>query len=224
MKNTANLGLSLLMILAVAIPSLAQTQADADNAYRTLYAEMDPAKKAALCEEYIAKFKDGGPGATGAQTNYLPGVYRLAINQYIQTQNWPKVLEKAERLNQVIPSADNSLKMTVYTVGMAVANQTNNPAKTIEFGEKVLGVDGNNLDALVTVSYTMVTALPQDAAAKDAALNKAMDYAKKAAGMPKPANVADAQWQPTQVQIHTTIGFVHQNKQQYPEAASEFEQ
>jgi tetratricopeptide (TPR) repeat protein len=219
MKTTAHLGLSLLMILAVAIPVLSQEAPDI-TAYRTLFNEKDPAKQAELCEKFLAE-----SGAAFKDSTWRENTYSLMIRDYMTLQSWPKVLDAAEKVNQHVPNPKNATTKTdAYTRGMLAAQQTNNIPKTLEFGDKVLSADPNNLNALVTVAPLLVARLPDDAAAKEAALNKAMEHAKKALGIPKPAGVSDQQWSAVQQQMHSTIGFAFLNKLQYTEAIGEYEQ
>ena len=60
MKRTANLGLSLLIMLAVAIPSFAQAEAPDVTAYRTIFNETNPAKQAELWREGLAEWGQDG--------------------------------------------------------------------------------------------------------------------------------------------------------------------
>jgi tetratricopeptide (TPR) repeat protein len=217
MKRIAHLGFPLLMILAVALPTLAQTP-DTD-AYRTLYNEKDPAKQAELCEKFLAE-----TGAAFKDSMYREGTYLTMFRNYIVLKNWAKALDAAEKIDQLVPTVKPANKINTYTQAMAVGQQTNNIPKITQFGEKILAMDPNNLNALITLAPILVAQLPEDAAAKDAALNKAMDYSKKALALPKPANVQDAQWQQVQAQLHSTVAFVYLNKLQYAEATGEYEQ
>jgi len=207
------------MTLAVAIPALSQAEAPDVTAYRNLFNEKDPAKQVEMCEKFLAE-----TGAAFKDSMWRENTYRLMLQDYMTLQNWPKVLDTAEKVNQLVPTGKPTLKTDAYTRGMLGAQQTNNIPKTLEFGDRVLSADPNNLNALVTVAPLLVARLPDDAAAKDAALNKAMEHAKKVLSMPKPAGVSDQQWSAVQQQMHSTIGFVHLNRLQYQEAIGEYEQ
>ena len=220
MNRIAYLGFSLLMILTAAIPILAQAPTEPPDvtAYRTLYGEKDPAKQAELSEKFLAE-----TAAAFKDSMYRENTFSIMFRNYLQLQRWDKVLDAAEKMNQTVPNARPQVKVTTNTQAMAVAQQTNNVPKTLEFGEKVLALDANNLNALITLAPVLVARLPEEPSAKDAALAKAMEYAKKALAQSKPANVPDAQWTGVQSQMHSTIGFVHLNKLQYPEAIVEYE-
>jgi tetratricopeptide (TPR) repeat protein len=155
---------------------------------------------------------------------YREQAFVLMSNAYLALKNWDKAMASAEKIDQLVPNVKPATKVRTNLQAMAVAQQTNNAPKTIEFGEKVLAMDATNINALITVAPMIVATLPDDAAAKDAALTKANDYAKKALAQPKPGPVADAQWTAVQGQMHSTIGFVHLNKQMYSEAIAEYEQ
>lgn len=227
MKTTAYLGTLVLLILALASPGLAQTQADADAAYRAIYdiganpkdPKYDAKKAAQLSEEYLAKFKEGGPGA-----GYRDAVFQVMFNAHVATKNLPKLIEIAERLGELHPSADPKLKAQVYSTAMAAANESKNTAKVIEFGEKTVQLDANNISALYMLVMAIPATLPQDAAAKDAALGKALDYATKLKGVAKPQGVDEAQWNVVRQAALSTAGFVHLTRSQYTEAATEYEE
>jgi tetratricopeptide (TPR) repeat protein len=219
MKRTANLGLFLLLTLAVAIPTLAQQEAPDVTAYRTLYGEKDPAKQADLAEKFLNE-----SGQAFKDSMYRENAFLLMSQSYLALKNWDKVMAAAEKVDQLVPNAKPATKLRTNLQAMVVAQQANNVQKTIEFGDKVLAQDPNNINALITLAPMIVAKLPEDAAAKDAALAKSMEYAKKALAQPKPMGVADAQWAAVQGQMHSTIGFAHLNKQLYSEAIAEYEQ
>ena len=67
---------------------------------------------------------------------------------------------------------DSSVLGDVYTLLMDAHNQRNESDQTIEYGEKALEVDGENVTALMTVARTLSVARQQPA--------KAVDYAERA--------------------------------------------
>ena len=67
MRRTCYLGLSLLLIVALGVPAFSQAPAATApapesigeyNAYKALYDEQNPQKKAELGEKFLAEFKD----------------------------------------------------------------------------------------------------------------------------------------------------------------------
>jgi hypothetical protein len=60
----------------------------------------------------------------------------------------------------------------VYTILMDTYNRGNSPSQTIEFGEKAIELDGNNVTALMTVARTLSVERQE--------LPKAVQYAQRA--------------------------------------------
>jgi tetratricopeptide (TPR) repeat protein len=224
MKRIGYLGLSLLLITALAAPSFGQaaqakqpqakTKAEYD-AYNALYMEKDPKKKAELGEKFIADYKD---------SDFILPSHRMIIGGYAQSQNWAKVIEAAERA-AALPGADPSLKGFAYGNAMQAAQQMNNFEKIVEYGEKVLSIAPDDPNALLTLSSLIPERLPTDDAAKNAALDKATNYANRANAVIQKlgAQVPAAQKAEIEAQIHSTLGFIALNKQDYPKSVSEYE-
>jgi hypothetical protein len=221
MKKTACLGFSLLLIWALAIPGFAQTPAPAavTNLYRAWFDEKDPAKKTAFAEQFIT---NEDPAFKASQ--YLAYLYQQVYSDYVKAQNWTKVMDLADKLPTLVPNADNNLKTYVFTQTMAVANQNNNAAKTVEYGDKLLGIDPANLNALMFVPTAILSSLPAADPEKAAALTKAQDYAKKMLAAPKPMGVGDADWAAIQGQARFTVGFAHLAKSAYADAITELQE
>lgn len=226
MRRTWYLGLTLLLILGLAIPVLSQQAKTAAeyNAYKAFYDEQTPAKKAELGEKFLADYKD---------SDFVPQAYTLLIAAYARAQNWAKVMEAADRAT-ALPAADDKLKAFAYQNAMVAGQQANNFEKIMDYGNKLLGVDPENLNAMIVLSSMIPERLPQDEAGKKAALQKATDLASKAmAGVqqffskPKPADVSDAQWNQERAnlegQLHATLAFIQLNEQNYTKAAEEYE-
>src|SRR5436190_311002 len=100
MKRTANLGLSLLLTLAVAIPTLAQQEAPDVTAYRTLFNEKDPAKQAELAEKFLAE-----SGQAFKDSMYRENAFLLLSQSYLALKNWDKAMAAAEKIDQLVPAA-----------------------------------------------------------------------------------------------------------------------
>src|SRR5262249_25298312 len=112
MRRTGYLGLSLLLILVLVVSALpgfgqaaqarqpqAKTQPEY-NAYLALFNEKDPAKKAELGEKFITDFKE---------SDFVANAYRMILGGYAGTNNWPKVMDAADRA-AAWSGADNTLK------------------------------------------------------------------------------------------------------------------
>jgi len=232
MKNTVYPGFYFLLVLALAIPALAalaqqpeaKSRAEYD-AYNAFYTEQNPQKKAELGEKFLTAYKD---------SDFRLDAYTLLVRAYTQSQNWAKVMDVAERFTAAFPSADVIKKVFVFENAMTAAQQANNFDKIVAYGDKVLAVAPDNLNAQITLSSMLPERLPQDEAAKKAALDKAYDLATKAMaqvqrifGQPKPANFTDDQWNRERAnlegQLHATMGLVHLNRMEYQQAADEYE-
>jgi tetratricopeptide (TPR) repeat protein len=116
---------------------------------------------------------------------------------------------------------------------MLAGQQSNQFPKIIEYGDKVLATDPNNLNAQITISSMLPERLPTDEAGKKAALDKAFDLASKAqAQLPKifaqkPAQFTDAQWNQERSnldgQLNATLGLVHLNRLEYDKSTERYE-
>jgi hypothetical protein len=221
MRRPGYLALCLVMMLAWVLPSLAQSLAEND-AYRAFYGEKDPQKKIDLGEKFLADpaFKE---------STYRSPILLTIVPIYVQAKNWAKVLDHGEKLPAELPNAAANAKISIYTYAMGAAESTNNPAKMVEFGDKVLAADPTNLQAQVTVATTIPQGMPQDKAANEKAFelaNKALAGVAQLFGQPKPANVTDAQWKQARAeydeQLHSALGMVQVNRKDYAKAAAEY--
>ena len=234
MRRTSYLGVSLLLIVALGVPAFSQappaptgpqpkTQAEY-NAYKALYDEKDAAKKAELGEKFLTDFKD---------SDFITNTYTMIIGAYSRAQNWAKVMEATDRA-VVFPKADMRLKTFALENAMVAAQQTNNFEKIVEYGDKLLAIDPNNLNAMITLSSMIPERLPMDEAAKKAALDKALNLATRAmAGVqtvfsqPKPAQITDAQWTQEKAtlegNLHATMGFIALNNRDYNKSIEHYE-
>jgi tetratricopeptide (TPR) repeat protein len=231
MKRTWYLGISLLLIVALGVPAFSQappqpqakTQAEY-NAYKALYDEQNPQKKAELGEKFLTDFKD---------SDFVGQSYTMLIGAYSRAQNWAKVMEAADRA-VMFPKADMRLKTFAMENAMVAAQQANNFEKILEYGDKLLAIDPNNLNAMITLSSMIPERLPMDEAAKKAALEKANTLAMKAMGgvqqvfsQPKPAQITDAQWTQEKANLegnlHATMGFISLNNRDYGKAVEHYE-
>jgi hypothetical protein len=227
MKRTGYLGLSLFLLLALvvsALPGFAQdkqpqlkTRPEYDG-YLAVYNEKDPVKKAALGEKFIADFKE---------SEGVPNVYTMTIGAYTNAKNWAKVMETADKA-AALPQADNKLKAYAYANAMIAAQNLNQIEKVLSYGEKVLAIDPNDLNTMITLSAVIPAKLPADDAGKKAALDKAQELAAKAlSGIQAMAAKADAQSKPQLEQIegnlHATLGLVAYNRPDYNKSIQEYE-
>lgn len=226
MKRSGYLGLAFLIVLLLAVPVLGQqakSKAEYD-AYMAFYNEQNPQKKAELGEKFLTDYKE---------TDFKQPAFQLLVDAYVRAQNWATVMDAAGRFEQAVPNADARSKGSIYLNAMAAANQTNNFEKTIEYGDRVLAIDPNNLNAQLTLSQIIPERLPEGEAAKSQALNKAYDLATKAHGQvqkifsqPKPAQFTEEQWNRERANIEGTLlgtlGMIHLNRAEYGKSVEQY--
>jgi hypothetical protein len=225
MRRTGYLGLPLLLILVLAVSVLpgysqaaqarqpqAKTQPEY-NAYLALFNEKDPAKKAELGEKFITDFKE---------SDFIPNAYRMILGGYAGSNNWAKVMDAADRA-ATSSVADNTLKEIAYTNAMIAAQNQNSADKILSYGDKVLALNPNSLQALLLVSGAIPVKYPND----KAQLEKAADLASKAlAGIQPMLAKASAdekkQLVPIDGTLHGTLGLVAYNKD-YSKSIQEYQ-
>jgi len=183
------------------------------NAYTAFFNEKDPAKKAELGEQFIAGFKE---------SELIPTAYKLTIQAYTNSKNWAKVMDAADRF-AALPGVDNDSKAYAYLNAINAAQNLNDLNKLIAYGEKVLAIDPNNLNALITLSAV----IPQKYPSEPAQLDKAAEMANKAlAGLQPLMDKAPAQEKPQYAQIdgslHETLGLIAYDKKDYKKSIQEY--
>ena len=226
MNRSAYVGLALIAMFLLVTPARAQqakSKAEYD-AYKAMYDEQEPLRKAQFAEVFLSDYGD---------SEFIPAAFQLLSNAYVSARNWRKVVETAERFDQTAPDADSKVKGFMYQRAMAAAEQGRDVAKVIEYGEKVLQVDRNNLGALLTLSTVITDNLPADDAQQESSLGKAFQLANRArvqaqqALQSKPANLTDAQWDAQRMavfsRIYMTLGVVHYTRGDYEQAADQYQ-
>jgi hypothetical protein len=228
MKKVSYLGLSLLLMLSLALPGLAQqakSKAEYD-AYMLFYNEQNPQRKGEAAEKFLAD-------PAYKESEFKLPAFQGALIAYRNAQNWAKVMEMADKLTTFLPAADDTLKNFSYENAMVAGQQSGNFDKIVEFGDKVLAINPNNLNAQITLSSMIPERLPADEAAKKASLDRALDLATKAtAQIPqifaqKPAQFTDEQWNRERAnlegQLSATLGLIHLNRAEYDLSAQKYD-
>ena len=204
MNRSAYVGLALIATLLLVTPAQAQqakSKAEYD-AYKAMYDEQEPQRKARLAEAFLNDYGD---------SDFIPAAFQLLTNAYVSARNWRKVVETAEQFAQQARDAAPTQKTYVYQRAMAAAEQMRNSAKVIEYGEKVLEVDRNNLGTLLTLSRIITDNLPADESAREASLGRAFQLASRARVQAqqvlqsKPENLTDAQWDAQRTSVFAAI-------------------
>ncbi len=223
------MGLTLALVLALALPAVAQTpQAKTQaeyNAYNAFYLEQNPQRKAELGEKFLTENKD---------SELRPAAYPMLTAAYANAQNWTKVLEVAGRFEQELPNASVQTKGGIFLRALDAAQNANNFPKLVEYGDKILAIDASNLNALLALSSMLPERLPQDDAGKNAALAKALDLGTKARSQveamfkqPKPADFTQEVWDQQKKllegQVHSTLGIINLQKSDYDQTVLMYE-
>src|SRR5262249_38200257 len=226
MRPSGHLTTCLFLVVMLAVPTLPlfsqavqaktpqiKTQFEFD-AYNACFAEKDLAKKADLCEKFVDDFKD---------SELLVNGYKLILQSYYQSHNWKLLMDAADRV-AARPSADSNLKSYAYERAMVAAQNSNNRDKCVTYGEKVLAIDADNLNALLTVS----TLIPQQYAADAPQLQRAGEMARKAllmvaSKMDKAAPQEKPQFVLVDGTLHGTLGLVSYDQKDYKTSIQEYQ-
>jgi hypothetical protein len=137
--------------------------------------------------------------SSGVQMN--PAEYN-AYNSAI-TQTDPKA--KAAALEAYLTAYPQSaVKAAVLEQLMLAYSSIPDPAKTLDAADRLLQVDPNNLRGLTFETYFRLTGADSitDPTAKQAALDKAADYAQKGLAATKPADMSDKDFTTLQSQAN----------------------
>jgi tetratricopeptide (TPR) repeat protein len=134
-------------------------------------------------------------------------------------------------LRRTTGSADNNTKKFVMQRMMIAYQQKNDFAKTVEYGERVLGIDPKDLPSLLVLSSTLSERLPTEEEKKAAQLDKALEYSTRAIAeieaLQKPAPMPDELWTTEKnkllATVNSSIGLVHLNKKEYDKASKQYE-
>src|SRR5258708_2218135 len=136
------------------------------------------------------------PAGGGVQMS--PGEYN-AYNSAI-TQTDPKA--KAAALEAYLTAYPQSSVKAAVLEQLMLAYSAFDPAKTLDAADRLLQVDPNNLRALTFETYFRLTGADAitDPSAKQAALDKAAEYAQKGLAVTKPADTSAADFAALQAQ------------------------
>jgi len=231
MKRTGYQGLSVSIVLVLALVAAAlpgfgqaapakqpQAKPQAEyNAYKALYDEQNPQKKAELGEKFLTDFKE---------SDFIGNTYTMIVGAYTRAQNWAKVIDAADRA-AASPVADNKLKAFAYANAMVAAQNMNQIDKVLSYGDKVLAIDPNDLNTMITLSAAIPAKLPADEAGKKAALDKAEGLGRKALAAIQPLRPhaqRDQEKQISQIesQRHATLGRIPSNRPDYTKSIGEY--
>ena len=143
-----------------------------------------------------AQAASGGVQMSPAEYN----AYNSAI-----TQATPQT--KAPALEAYLAAYPQSAVKAAVLVQLMQSYAGFDPAKALDAADRLIQVDPNNLLGLTFETYFRLTGADSitDPAAKQAALDKAADYAEKGLSAPKPADMSDADFAKLQGQTKPTF-------------------
>jgi len=159
--------------LALVLPALAQS--GENSAWQAIQDERDARRKAEKLDSFIKTY---------ASSPHRPEVDIMLVDYWVSNNDFAKILTFVDGFKQSLPSADNQSKATIYNQGMLASIQLNNIGKLKEFSDMALAADPKNFQALAIMASSGVLD-PKTS----------FDYAKRAADLPKPKTMKDAQYQ-----------------------------
>ncbi len=133
----------------------------------------------------------GSAQAAGSGQVQMP---QAEYNDYTAAVGQTTPQAKAPALEAYLTKYPNSSVKADVLQQLMVAYSSFDPTKTLDAADRLLQVDPNNLRAITLEVYFRKTSADNltDATAKQAALDKAADYAQKGLAATKPASMSDA--------------------------------
>ncbi len=162
--------------------------------------------------------------AAGSGVQMSPAEYKVYNDAISQTT--PQA--KAPALEAYLSAYPQSAVKTDTLQQLMLAYSGFDPAKTLDAADRLLAADPNNLRALTFEVYFRKQSADQltDATAKQAALDKAADYATKGLAATKPADMSDADFNTVKTSatpiFYSAIGTAALNKKDTATAITNF--
>jgi tetratricopeptide (TPR) repeat protein len=173
MKRIAPLSLCLLLCLVYALPAF--SQGGENNDWQAIQDQRDTRQQASLIERFIGQY---------ANSPHRPDADKMLIAFWASNKDNAKIVNHADNFKVSLPSADSASKAEIYLQGIIAAVSLNNVRKVQEFGTLALAAEPNNF-AVLSIMASSGVVEPKTA----------LEYATKASSLPKPKNMADAQYQ-----------------------------
>ena len=170
--------------------------------------------------------QQGAAGAPAGQVQMAQAEY----NDYNAAINQSTPQTKAPALEAYLQKYPQSSVKSDVLQQLMVAYSSFDPTKTLDAADRLLQVDPNNLRAITLEVYFRKASADQltDATAKQAALDKASDYAQKGLAATKPKDMSDADFKTLQTNanpiFYSAIGTAALNKKDTATAITNFKQ
>jgi tetratricopeptide (TPR) repeat protein len=183
MKRIAPLTLCLLLALVCALPGFSQGGENA--AWQAIEDQRDTRRQAELLESFIRSYSN---------SPHRPDADKMLLLFWTSNKDNAKIVNHVDTFKQSLPSADNASKSEIYTQGMVAAATLNNVKKTVEFGEQALVADPKNF---MVLSFLASSGVIEG--------KTALDYARRASELPRPAKMADSQYQSMMTRVKNLL-------------------
>ena len=173
--------------------------------------------------------QQGAAGAAGAATGQVQ-MPQAEYNDYTAAINQSTPQTKAPALEAYLQKYPQSSVKGDVLQQLMVAYSSFDPVKTLDAADRLLQVDPNNLRAITLEVYFRKASADQltDASAKQAALDKAADFAQKGLAATKPKDMSDADFKTLQTNanpiFYSAIGTAALNKKDTATAITNFKQ
>ncbi len=187
-------------------------------------ASIAPATRVLSAEPIGNPFVQAPAAAAGGGVQMSPAEYKVYTDAIGQTT--PQT--KAPALEAYLTAYPQSAVKTDTLQQLMLAYSSFDPAKTLDAADRLLAVDPNNLRALTFEVYFRKTGADQitDPTAKQAALDKAADFATRGLAATKPADMSDADFTTVKTSatpiFYSAIGTAALNKKDTATAIDNF--
>jgi hypothetical protein len=196
MKRSIHIGLAALLCLTLAVPAF--SQGGENNAWQAIQDERDARRRAERLEDFIRSYQN---------SSHRPDADKMLVNFWVQNKDFAKIVNHAEQFRLNLPSADAASKSAIFTEAMLAAASIKNNAKVLEFSGYALDADPNNLTVLILLAGSNMP---------DA--EKALEHAKKATTVAKPATMSDTQYGNMQFRANAIVGDFNFSQNKFKEA------
>jgi hypothetical protein len=143
-------------------------------------------------------------------------------NNRNRDKNAPLPIDKNSEAFKKFAEATENAMMYYYQNIMNAYQQLNDGAKVVEYGEKALGQNPEDLFTLITVSTVMAERPPADAKALDSHLKRAEELSKKALAKVNAMQADPAQKAGILNSAHQTMGLIYLHQKKYGDSQKEY--
>lgn len=163
-------------------------------------ASVAPGTRYAFSQQQASPASGAQQGAAGAAAGGQVQMPQAEYNDYTAAINQTTPQTKAPALEAYLQKYPQSSVKTDVLQQLMVAYSSFDPTKTLDAADRLLQVDPSNLRAITLEVYFRKASADQltDATAKQAALDKAADYAQKGLAASKPKDMSDADFKTLQ--------------------------